>query len=139
MDDLIAFVTARLDEDEAAAKGCSLENWKASGPMPSSGYIGPADWYLVGRVNAHEGKLLATGLDIHDPEHRCLIHAARHDPARVLREVEAKRAIVGWHVPVKDCEPPQCIICLEYVPCRTLSALAAVYSGHPDYRQEWKP
>lgn len=59
--------------------------------------------------------------------------------ARMRREIEAKRAIIGWHVPLEDCEPPQCIVCLEHMPCRTLRAIAAVWDNYPGYRQEWKP
>jgi uncharacterized protein DUF6221 len=28
---------------------------------------------------------------------------------------------------------------LQTMPCATLQAIAAVWSGHPDYRTEWKP
>jgi len=68
---------------------------------------------------------------------------ARPDPARVLREVEAKQAIVEQH-PVGDLG--YCMNCWANrtpqsmeAPCLTLRNLAAVYSGHPDYREEWKP
>lgn len=75
-----------------------------------------------------------------------LIHAARHDPARVLREVQAKRAILelanmanGLDMQVDhefrvgqrdEAEEP-------YVGDLILRHLAAVYSDHPDYRKEW--
>lgn len=64
---------------------------------------------------------------------------ARHDPARILREVEAKRALLddyerfvaerrrmmnGW-----DSYP-------EVSP--VLTAFAAVYADHPQYRDEWR-
>ena len=62
--------------------------------------------------------------------------------ARVLREVAAKRAILYIH----DADP-KCAVCHdggwdwepEDWPCPTIRALAAVYSDHPDYLQEWKP
>jgi hypothetical protein len=71
-------------------------------------------------------------------------HFARHDPARVLREVAAGRAILAlarvidgmasaiqeeWpspHVPVIGSEA-------------LLYPLAAVYSDHPDYDEAWRP
>lgn len=58
------------------------------------------------------------------------------DPARVLREVEAKQAIVdyesdghlrGLHIDAWGIWRDQ------------LKSLAAVYAGHPDYREEWRP
>jgi hypothetical protein len=52
-------------------------------------------------------------------------HIARHDPARVLADVEAKRRIVEW-----DAEQP--------VDRGVLNILASVYADHPDYREEWR-
>ena len=54
-------------------------------------------------------------------------HIARHDPARVLREVEAKRKIVrdvacGFYDSDYD---------------EAVEHLAAVYSDHPDYDPDW--
>jgi Family of unknown function (DUF6221) len=74
---------------------------------------------------------------------------------RQRREAEAKRAILAAH-PVRPVRNGTCQVCtdvegtsyLSYLsdqhkvappPCPTLRALAAVYSDHPDYRQEWKP
>jgi hypothetical protein len=80
-------------------------------------------------------------------------------PAHLLRDVEAKRAILGLHLieaKKADITPfdPQtgernpdeyevtCDICgwVSGTPgsaCPTLRNLAAVYSDHPGYRQEW--
>jgi Family of unknown function (DUF6221) len=72
---------------------------------------------------------------------------------RQRREVEAKRAILAIHRPVwndyvdgdgierathecRECRPPGTP---DNWPCRTVKALAAVWSDHPDYRQEWRP
>jgi hypothetical protein len=65
-------------------------------------------------------------------------------PARVLAECAAKRAIIALH-PVRiytDEEPGfsmELSTCLcQGRPCSTLQAIAAVYADHPDYyRQEW--
>lgn len=57
-----------------------------------------------------------------------LDHIARHDPARVLAECQAKRRIVApWVGTVTENE------------ARVLLALAAVYADHPDYSEEWRP
>jgi len=113
MDDLAAFLAARLDEDDAAAK--SEDIW--FGPYPET-------------IKEWEGWLVI-------------------QQERLLREVAAKRAILelcaddeeeemggsgdldmGYAAGWKDgsARYPQ-----------ILRALAAVYSGHPDYRQEWAP
>jgi hypothetical protein len=55
-------------------------------------------------------------------------HIVNHDPARVLREVAAKRLLIGWadSPALPECET-------GYV----LAALAAVYSNRPGWREEW--
>ncbi len=77
------------------------------------------------------------------------------DPARVLREVAAGRAILALHRievtfaesqdddyrPVKIPEV-QCFVCgwasdVEGSACETLHLLAAIYGDHPGYQQEW--
>ncbi|MDQ1621115.1 MAG: hypothetical protein QOE19_3684 [Actinomycetota bacterium] len=68
-------------------------------------------------------------------------HIARHDPARVLRDVETKRQMVARYR--ADLEDPNAAADLKsanlerwlYI-CRLL---AAVYAGHPDYREDWRP
>lgn len=76
-------------------------------------------------------------------------HIVRHDPARVLREVEAKRRIIERHSPhsmgeCRTCERPHwgvniCDHCERAAPCPDLRDLAAVYADHPDYLPEWRP
>ena len=63
---------------------------------------------------------------------------ADHDPARVLREVAAKRAILAEHAAGADpCDVHDAS--LRTIPCDTVLHIAAVWSDHDDYRQEWAP
>lgn len=109
-DDLAAFVTARLDEDEEIAKAVRPKDWDDIG------------WAGVGAT--------ATA------------HAAQHDPARVLREVAAKRAIMAVHAQLNDsiwcqtCDPGADPFgdSDAWYPCRTVRALATAWSDHPDYK-----
>lgn len=81
-------------------------------------------------------------------------HIALHDPARVLREVEANRRILGEHphVPAAPwgsdkatavgCETchdrsSEGVIGIGW--CATVRALGTVHESHPGYRDEWKP
>src|SRR5690606_937807 len=86
-------------------------------------------------------------------------HIARHDPARALREIEAKRAVMAEHRPHDHRgEHGDAIFCdacqwdhgddspridnqptegFGQNPCRTLVALASVYADHPDCDPDW--
>jgi hypothetical protein len=74
-------------------------------------------------------------------------HIARHDPARVLRDVEAKRRILDLHARREDnvaerlgfTAPDMCELCGETWPCRTVCLLALPFADHPGYHEEWKP
>jgi len=72
-------------------------------------------------------------------------------PARVLREVDAKRKIVAEHAMEPGMLPPSCVRCCDTNtaqypqrwdaltwPCPTVRALAAVWSDHKDYDLAWK-
>lgn len=72
--------------------------------------------------------------------HSPRVWAAFHitfDPARVLREVEAKRRIIGEHSE----DGPYCVTCtlMSDYPCTTLRLLASMYNSHPDYDKAWHP
>ena len=113
MSDIAAFIGARLDEDEAAARAVPGRAWYEPDDDRFSHYKDAA-------------------------------HIARHDPARVLREVTAKRAILTRHSPVT--EPgrgTRCGWCSGEFdvawPCEDARSVAAIWSDHPDYQEGWKP
>jgi hypothetical protein len=134
MNDIVAFLRARLDEDEAAAKKATGEHWEFDGATVIYGHA------------------LEQVVDyVYDDNQE---HIARHDPARVLREVEAKRRIVDEH-PVDTPWRPEfgsCETCADEelggddgdsrfkksFPCPTIRLLALPYSDHPDYDPAWK-
>jgi hypothetical protein len=116
---LVDFLRARLDEDEAVARAATSGPWSAV--EGSSG----AWWVELPNLGD-------VALDLHGENAR---HIARHDPARVLADVKAKRAIVGLGI---------CLACdVEGQPCdhadETLRHLASVYADHPDYDATWEP
>jgi hypothetical protein len=125
---IIEFLRARIAEDEAAAMAA------ADGPWEHDEHLGDhAVTSVIGAVatasNVYpEG---AVGLEEADAA-----HIARHDPARVLREVAAKRAIIEeWEVDYID-NP-----CTQLPDARAarlaLHVIATVYSDHPDYDPAW--
>ena len=124
LSDLTAFLNARLDEDEAAAKAAHLH------------FPGPWD-----RADA-PGSPLPAAVSLYDRRGECFgvirgsyaaAHIALHDPARALREVELGREIIGQYAAsVRSFGEGLS------VPNRRLALLlAAVWSGHPDYRDDW--
>jgi hypothetical protein len=78
-------------------------------------------------------------------------HVARHDPARVLAECEARRRIVQA---CRDARPemtflgtrppgmadfPIAALGQHQLAAVTLALLALPYADHPHYRPEWRP
>jgi Family of unknown function (DUF6221) len=118
MEELAAFNAARLDEEEAAAKG----------------------WIFRGTV-----VMLTEG----EPVQADAEYLATFSGARVLREVQAKRVILGEHQPEPWGRPhPELLRCNQGHddtgywtpwPCAEVRAITAVWSDHPDYQKEWAP
>lgn len=155
MDELIAFLRARWDEEEADAR--------------SAAEVYGARWWW----NPAFG--LVKGDPDSDPEATSIFslgeetvaevwsevgpHIARHDPARVLADIDAKRRVLAMHGDdAGDCstcgrssyeenpgahlrEEPEMIDVWRPAswPCATLRLLALPYIDRPDCRPEWKP
>ncbi len=108
MPDLVAFLAARLGEDEAVARA-----------VP-------------------DGRFAYEMCDVREPVRT---HGERHDPARVLAEVAAKRAIVAAY------ERAEVAFRMgqEYEDGMVTALdeagehLAYVYAEHPDYNPGWQP
>lgn len=122
-----AFLRARLDEDERSARAASGATWQLG--------------VMFGTVIAvGNGKTVAR-----DCVEALAEHIARHDPARVLRDVEAKRRIVDRYedalVRLDDPEysTPEARTQIREYEDFVLPALALPYAEHPDYRDEWRP
>lgn len=134
MDDLVAFLRARLAEDEAAARAATPGPWVAgttSGLLVDDGVYGQGD-----------GGSLEFACDVReaswDWKQGNVAHIARHDPARVLAEVEAVRELLRVAVAAADFAPTFTTgfaARLEGV----LRRFAVAYAAHPDYRIEWVP
>lgn len=117
MDDLIAFLLMRLEEDRDAvivADALSRSPWTST---PHT-------------VRCGDGFEVAL---IQDGEAATAAHIARWNPARVLVEVEAKRQRLDWLIGElrddADNETVQWLLRLESTP----------HADHPDYRPEWQP
>ena len=128
MSGIIAFVNARLDEDEETARATSRPAWREwyaepwhDGEFLGDGRPARADLWGVNGAGGFtgQGALPTVMAD----------HIVRHDPARALREVEAKRRLIE-EITSRSSQGVAEIY---------LAVLADTYSDHPDYRQEWAP
>lgn len=152
-DGIVEFIEAQLAEDQATA-----EAWDEA----------ERRWQQVGQRNLRYDNGLGEhvqSIDVggdpmlwsesiwvkHDLDGKRTAHIARHDPARILAEVEAKRAILAEHKHVPATEPSThdfgCQICAydrgDYVQygwgwCKTVLLLAAPYAGRPGFKDEWR-
>jgi hypothetical protein len=140
---LAAFLEARLAEDEAVAwfdpNGGSAPRWVRGDVIPG------ADQQVIVAVGARpSGREWRTSVAIASTDN--VQRIIRHDPARVLADVAAKRKILAEHGPrvirpVVDIYDDECETCHgsepgEY-PCITLKILASIYGEHPDFDPAW--
>ena len=129
MTDLVTFLEARLGEDEKVARAAEAE------PFPDKGF--QRGTHIV-------YGLQSTGLGL-DYQGFALVW----DPARVLAEIAAKRAIIDAHPNVNDGDCGTCVRAgwgypthggstIEHWPCPTLRLLAAPFADHPDFDESWR-
>ena len=120
--DLIAFLNARLDEDEMIAEA-------AGGSSPQGVWAQVDPDRRPGRIDCDSGYVVT--YDEGSPDNGQAPHIARHDPARALREVAFKRSILGQYQTAAGWSGDNWPL--------SLRLLAAIWSNNPDYQQEWKP
>lgn len=113
MDDLIAFLHARLDEDTEAARRAG----------DSSRQIGETGVIVATEGDRAEECASANWAGIAE-------HIVRHDPARVLAEIDAKRrTLIRCEEALLAANPM-----LIHFAKQSLLDLARPYAGHPDYQ-----
>lgn len=148
---LRAFIEARLAEDERLALSSTPghPDWQAFTMDDVAGASVYDDQWLLLSGNwydhnkAMSSKPGATGPAYIDTDD-VMAHAARHDPARVLREVAAKRAILQrYEIAGIGAEATAGTVLAGASRLRmatlddVLLALASVWSDHESYRAEW--
>lgn len=135
MDELVEFLRARWDEDEQAARLALSAQWLITDERLIVFRQGSTDTIIV---------------DSPRTQVRDLEHIARHDPARVLADVEAKRRILERYE-----SSAQSLAALEAVPDYSLDAhrlvkavhdanetavktLALPHADRAEWREEWR-
>jgi hypothetical protein len=147
MNDLVRWLGEQLDEDERIARAASGEEWGAV--VPSQPYV----IFDVAALKANKtletvGRVAA----VERAEDRA--HIAVHDPARVLREIEAKRKLIAQGGPfcTSNCDDPDSppmdpdtnwttplehhFDCAAY---EAAKVLALPYANRPGYEESWRP
>lgn len=149
IDDLVAFLKARLDDTAAKATAARGTSWDATpGDVAADAWVINEDMHLF------------------ETDAGTAAHIAEHDPSRVLAEVAAKRRLLAdlldegherneddhWYscaaLVDHDGEP----LCIDESraggPCdcgrdkrvqRRLALFALPYANHHDYQPEWAP
>ena len=141
MDELLAFVRARLDEDEQAARDATPGPWS---------YDPGKEWYdgddFVTMSNGQEfvgyggpspfrGAICITGEAGHTQSARDAEHIARHDPSRTLRDVRARRSTL------ERCQEELLsgLPSLAGFARLTIWELAQRWADHEDFDERWRP
>ena len=159
MTGLAEFILARIAEDEAVAKAadvkqcdpewfCSPVRAARAGTVTVRSKRDKRPMARVESVTADEPDDITDGTAVAE-------HIARHDPARVLAECEAKRRIVELHWGRRtwvEAESPVpgayvCDFCSAddappdwtLYPCDHLRLLALPYADHDSYQESWRP
>jgi hypothetical protein len=169
MDDLVQWMRAQLDEDERVARAAS-EYAEADWRLDEDGETvlwWPPEPHIAEKEREKGLPVVSDhwrGQTIESGGTRLAPHIARHDPARVLREIDATRQLLDLHGLVhrdllwidensdeRTAEIPVCGHCVPrhssyphpsavpQGPCTTLRMLALPYADRPGYRDEWRP
>jgi hypothetical protein len=146
VNDPVQFLNARLDEAEKRAQAAPPGPWA----VEASGSITDAHGKTIvpSIGGAVEGRVSRW------PEPPAAAFIIANDPARTLREIDAKRQLIARGGPfcTSECDDPDSepkdpatnwTTSLEHhTDCDAYMAagvLAAVYADHPDYKEAWRP
>ena len=140
MDDLVEWLRAQLDEDERTARAVRAPHDWHQGPGDDPDWTN-SEMVLMWPPEHHtpyEQDKHWRGLTVEGPE--LAAHIAEWDPARVLREIDAKRRILylAEHLPqltaTTDLFDNNRDAWREVI-----KQLAVGYADRPGYREEWRP
>lgn len=159
--DLVAFLNARLDEDAELAMAATPGPWRHDEAKhwrkPGTSWFEEA--VFAGPTGEAATCVAGTGETDDQQSMRDAAHIARHDPARVLAEVKAKRRIVDEYATTcrlrdeatarikaaGDSPDPGDLDTWDRAQREAailegpVTLLALPYADHRDYRVEWRP
>lgn len=132
MSDIVTWLRAQLDVDERLARAAAAttdggSTWAyrpTSAPRDFESVVDLGQRLVFAEVDRNESGFRPTELE----------HIARHDPARVLAEVAAKRQMLDEYERAFD-EGGE----LHQTLVRIMKLLALPYAGREGYREGWRP
>jgi hypothetical protein len=140
MDELMAFVHARLDEEEAIAQAATPGPWAYD---PSKEWYDGDDFITMtngqefvgyGDPSPFRGAICITGEAGHVQSMKDAEHIARHDPARVLRDIQARRrTLVRCQEELLSGNPR-----LLHFAEQTVWDMAQRWADHDDFKEGWR-
>lgn len=131
--DLVGWLRAQLDEDEAKARDAGGQ-WHFA-ILRGSPSVVAAEYVAVEEYDRDWPAVVASSVSSDDAQR--MMHIAAWDPARVLVEVEAKRRIVDSFAASQ--EPLTARTAEKAVVRMVLKLMALPYADRPGYRDQWRP
>ena len=150
MTDLLTWLNGVLDQVEATAKAWPSEqrSWRAVGARHLTFDNGSREQVAAIDVQASEpDQWDRIWVKRAGAQRGIAEHIAMHDPAAVLADITAKRAIVELHTGAHECSSydpvsrdfNNCVWIDADSLCSTLRLLASASSTWPGYQTEWAP
>lgn len=123
--DLVAFVRARLDEEEQIARAAGGDSWRCPPELPGEVHDRTGGVSFSVRTQGYDG------------------HIARQDPANTLRRIETTRVLLDEYEEVSELDtdrpvhdfPSGRAVGLGFV----VRQMAGEHAGHPGYQVKWLP
>lgn len=146
---LRAFLRARLDEEEAAARAAPGEHWRAFKESDVAGAsVFDEQWALLYPARYDHDEPMSSKAGATGPQYiqfrrdQLAAHVARNDPARVLAEIKVwRRVLLSYATLGLDAKyaGTERETGFRLALSATLKAKAAMYADHPDYAPERWP
>ncbi|MFJ2113043.1 MULTISPECIES: DUF6221 family protein [unclassified Streptomyces] len=122
---LVAFVRARLDEEESLARAAGGDTWRCPSGLPGEIHDAGGAVAFTMKGFGYDG------------------HIAHQHPTRVLRRIETSRVLLDEYTEVAGLDTDRPVhdfasgraVGLGFV----VRQLAAEHAGHPAYRASWLP
>lgn len=151
-DDLIAWLNRQIDDDERIARAANPSPWRWR--IPGASHLDQNTIFGDGSPRGMDKLRQVCNVEMAWEREANAEHIIRNQPARALREVEAKRKTLAVHrittyPPYPEGGRPEysCRRC-DWTPeeelhdygvaCEAVLAIASVYSDRPGYRDEWR-